>query len=96
MEVTEAMVDNLANLSRLQFNAEEKKEIARDLQRMIAFVEKLQQIDTEGFEPLLHMTDNIDQYREDVIKGQLDRSTALANGPSTDNQFFKVPKVIRK
>jgi aspartyl-tRNA(Asn)/glutamyl-tRNA(Gln) amidotransferase subunit C len=96
MEVTETLVDNLANLSRLQFNPEEKKEIAHDLQRMIAFVEKLLQIDTTGYEPLLHMSDNIDQYRDDVISGQLNRETALANAPSTDDQFFKVPKVIRK
>ena len=67
MEVTDALVDNLANLSRLSFTETEKTEIKGDLQRMIAFVEKLQEVDTTGTAPLLHMTDAINVYREDAV-----------------------------
>ena len=57
MEVNDALVDNLANLARLTFSEQEKAEIKGDLQRMIAFVEKLKEVDTANTEPLLHMTD---------------------------------------
>jgi aspartyl-tRNA(Asn)/glutamyl-tRNA(Gln) amidotransferase subunit C len=96
MEVTDALVDNLANLSRLSFTETEKAEIKGDLQRMIAFVEKLQEVDTTGIAPLLHMTDAINVYREDTVKGSIAREDAMKNAPETDGTFFKVPKVIKK
>jgi len=96
MEVTDALVDNLANLSRLSFTETEKTEIKGDLQRMIAFVEKLQEVDTTGTSPLLHMTDAINVYREDTVKGSIAREDAMKNAPDTDGTFFKVPKVIKK
>ena len=57
MEVNDALVDKLANLARLQFNEEEKEIIKKDLQRMIAFVDKLNELNTDGVEPVLHMSD---------------------------------------
>ena len=96
MEVTDALVDNLANLSRLSFTETEKTEIKGDLQRMIAFVEKLQEVDTTGTAPLLHMTDAVNVYREDIVKGSIAREEAMNNAPETDGTFFKVPKVIKK
>jgi aspartyl-tRNA(Asn)/glutamyl-tRNA(Gln) amidotransferase subunit C len=96
MEVTGEMIDNLANLARLRFSEEEKADIKNDLQRMIAFVEKLQEVDTTGTEPLLHMTDSMNVYREDEVKGSMQKETALANAPSPNNDYFKVPKVIKK
>jgi hypothetical protein len=56
MEVNDALIDNLSNLARLEFNAADKEEIRKDLQRMILFVEKLGELDTTGVEPLLHMS----------------------------------------
>ncbi len=96
MEVTPQLIDNLANLSRLRFTEEEKADIKNDLQRMIAFVEKLQEVDTTGTEPLLHMTDAIDAFREDEVKGSMQKATALANAPGAGSDYFRVPKVIKK
>ena len=96
MQVTAELIDNLANLARLQFDEGEKAEIKNDLQRMIAFIEKLQEVDTTGVEPLLHMTDAMNRYREDEIQGSMQKETALANAPSANNDYFKVPKVIKK
>ncbi len=82
---------------RLQFNEAEKEIIKNDLQRMIHFVDKLNELDTEGVAPLLHMTDN-----EQCITGgcgagfRISREEGLKNAPDTDGIFFKVPKVIRK
>ena len=63
---------------------------------MIQFVEKLNELDTTGVEPLLHMSDNVNILREDEVKGSIDRTEGLKNAPVQDGVFFKVPKVIRK
>jgi aspartyl-tRNA(Asn)/glutamyl-tRNA(Gln) amidotransferase subunit C len=96
MEVNDVLVDKLARLSRLQFNETEKAEIKNDLQRMIGFVEKLNELDLDRVEPLLHMSEDVNVLREDEVKGSVSREEALKNAPLHDEQFFKVPKVIRK
>jgi aspartyl-tRNA(Asn)/glutamyl-tRNA(Gln) amidotransferase subunit C len=96
MEVNDALVDKLAHLSRLQFNETEKQEIKHDLQRMIGFVEKLNELNLDGVEPLLFMSDEMNVLRADEIKGSISREEALKNAPLHDGQFFKVPKVIKK
>jgi len=95
MEVTSALVDRLAHLSRLEFNAADKEEIKNDLQRMISFVEKLDELDLEGTEPLLHMSSNINVLRDDEVQGSVSREEALKNTPAHDDKFFMVPKVIK-
>ena len=96
MEVNDDLINNLSQLARLEFNAAEKEEIKNDLQKMIAFIDKLNELDTTGVEPLLHMSDNINVLREDEVKGSIGREDALKNAPVHDEQFFKVPKVIKK
>ena len=96
MEVNDALIDNLSNLARLRFSAGEKEEIRTDLQRMILFVEKLDELDTTGVEPLLHMSPETDVLRDDIPGGSVSRAAALSNAPATDGTYFKVPKVIRK
>ncbi|MBS1946143.1 MAG: Asp-tRNA(Asn)/Glu-tRNA(Gln) amidotransferase subunit GatC [Bacteroidetes bacterium] len=95
MEVNDALIENLANLARLQFNEKEKEEVKRDLERMISFVEKLNELDIEGIDPQLHMTDEINVLREDELQGSVSREEALKNAPSSDGLYFKVPKVIK-
>jgi aspartyl-tRNA(Asn)/glutamyl-tRNA(Gln) amidotransferase subunit C len=96
MELNDALIDKLANLARLQFNQEEKENLRKDLERMIAFVDKLNELNTEGVEPLLHMSDSINVLREDVVQGSISREEGLKNAPDTDGVYFRVPKVINK
>ena len=96
MEVNDALIDKLANLARLSFDPDEKERLKQDLQKMIAFVEQLQALDTDGELPVLQMSTNTDVLREDEIKNTLSRNEALKNVPCTDGVFFKVPKVISK
>lgn len=96
MEVNDEMVEKLAHLSRLQFTETEKAEIKNDLQRMIGFVEKLNELNLDTVEPMLFMSDEINVFRDDEIKGSITREEALKNAPFHDGQFFKVPKVIKK
>ena len=96
MEVNDVLVDKIAHLARLQFNETEKVAIKADLEKMIAFVEKLNELDTTGVAPLLHMSDNVNVLRQDEVKGSISREEALKNAPLHDTQFFKVPKVVTK
>ena len=96
MQVTNEMINNLAHLSRLNFNEEQTQSIKADLEKMIDFVEQLNEVNTTGVEPLLHMGDAVNVLREDEIKGSISRNEALLNAPDTDGVFFKVPKVIKK
>jgi aspartyl-tRNA(Asn)/glutamyl-tRNA(Gln) amidotransferase subunit C len=96
MDVTDELIDKLAHLARLKFEDSEKEEIKNDLQKMISFIEKLNELDTSGIEPLLHMSNEVNMLREDEVKGSISQEEALKNGPMHDEQFFKVPKVIRK
>ena len=96
MEVNNELINNLSKLARLEFNDAEKDEIKNDLQKMIAFIDKLNELDTTGVEPLLHMSENVNVLREDEVTGSISREQAFKNAPLHDEQFFKVPKVINK
>ena len=63
---------------------------------MIGFVEKLNELNLEGVEPLLHMSEEINVLREDEIKGSVSREEALKNAPHTMKNYFMVPKVIHQ
>ena len=96
MTVNDELVDKLANLARLQFDKVDKEAIKQDLQRMIQFVDKLNELDTTGIEPLLHMSNNINVLREDETKEGLQYEETFKNAPLHDGEFFKVPKVIKR
>lgn len=96
MEINDVLVDKLAMLSRLHFNEPEKVSIKNDLEKMIRFVDKLNELDTAGIEPLMHISSNVNVLREDEVIQGCSREEALLNSPLKDKQFFKVPKVISK
>ena len=87
-------VDEVAHLARLEFNDEAKTEIINDMNRMLKFVDKLSELDTEGQEPLIYMTDAVNVMREDEIEQTISQHDALKNAPKKDSDYFKVPKVI--
>lgn len=94
MEIDKALIDRLAELSRLNFSEEENEAIRTDLQKMLNFVDKLSEVDTEGIEPLVFMTDEVNRYREDEVKVDISHEEALKNAPKRDSDYFKVPKVL--
>ena len=96
MEVTDELVDKLAHLSRLNVAGADKTRIKEELQQMISFVEKLQEVDTEGVEPLLHMSPATNVLRPDVIEPGCSVDEALMNAAIKDEKYFLVPKVIKK
>jgi len=95
MEVNDLLVENLCKLSCLEFDEAGKQEIKKDLQKMIGFVEKLNELDLQNVEPLLYMGGETDVMREDIPEAPLDRKQALKNAPLADQQYFKVPQVVK-
>jgi aspartyl-tRNA(Asn)/glutamyl-tRNA(Gln) amidotransferase subunit C len=96
MELNDALIDKLAHLSRFRFDGPEKQEIKKDLEKMISFFDKLNELDTTGVEPLLHMTDHQNIFRPDVVSGSLEKEKVFENAPLHDDHFFKVPRVIKR
>jgi aspartyl-tRNA(Asn)/glutamyl-tRNA(Gln) amidotransferase subunit C len=96
MQVDDALIDKLSRLAMLRIPDTEREGIKADLEKMIRFVDKLRELDTEGVAPLLHMSDNRLSLRDDQPGGMLPRETALSQAAYTDGQYFNVPKVINK
>ncbi|MEY3074582.1 MAG: Asp-tRNA(Asn)/Glu-tRNA(Gln) amidotransferase subunit GatC [Flavobacteriia bacterium] len=96
MEVNEALIDQIANLSKLSFEGEQKEAIRQDLQRMIAFVDKLSELDTTGVEPLIFMSNEVNRLRDDNPEQSVSHEEALRNAPKKDSDYFRIPKVLDK
>ena len=90
-------VDEVAHLARLQFTTEEEKsKILTDMNRMLGFIDKLNELNTEAIEPLIYMTNEKNILRADEPKITLTQKEALKNAPKKDSDYFKVPKVIEQ
>ena len=96
MSVDRKTVDRIAELSRLEFNEEEKVEITNDMNKMLDFMDQLQEVDTEGVEPLVYMLDEQTPLRKDEVIQDITQEQALKNAPLKDSDFIKVPKVIER
>ncbi len=96
MKVDVATVRRLAELSKLSFSENEETEMVDGLNEMIAFVDKLKELDTSNVDPLVFMTDETNVLREDVVEAPISQAEALKNAPSKDMYYFRVPKVIKQ
>ena len=96
MKVEVATVRRLAELSKLSFSENEEKDMVDGLNEMIAFVDKLKEMDTANVEPLVFMTEETNVLREDVVEAPISQADALRNAPSKDVYYFRVPKVIKQ
>jgi aspartyl-tRNA(Asn)/glutamyl-tRNA(Gln) amidotransferase subunit C len=96
MQVNSKLVSHLADLSKLNVAPEKMDKLVADMQDLVGFVEKLNELDTTGTAPSMHMGDAKNVLREDTVEGSISRAEALQNAPATDGTFFKVPKVISK
>jgi aspartyl-tRNA(Asn)/glutamyl-tRNA(Gln) amidotransferase subunit C len=81
-------------LARLELSDEEREGLTKDLSSILEMVEKLQELDTEGVDPLVYINEEVNILRADKIDKQVSQKDALKNAPDEDGTFFKVPKVI--
>jgi aspartyl-tRNA(Asn)/glutamyl-tRNA(Gln) amidotransferase subunit C len=96
MNVNDEMIDRLSHLARLEFNADEKIELKNDLSKILSFVEKLNELNTDGVEPLIYVNEDVNILRKDERHQEITKAEALKNAPQKDSDYFKVPKVLQK
>jgi len=94
MKITDERIEQLAHLARLEFDNEGKQKIKTDLENILVLCEKLNEIDTEGIEPLVYLTNTTNNVREDIVENTITKQEALKNAPKKDSDYFRVPKVI--
>lgn len=99
MKVTEKDVSNIAALASLELTADERTHMLRDLNSILDYVDRLNEVDTSGVSLSQNGVQTQSPLRDDIHDGlrkSLPREEALANAPDTDGTFFRVPKVIER
>jgi len=96
MIVTEALIDHLSHLAKLEFKGDQRDALKKDLEKIIGFMDQLNGLDTSEVEPLIFMSEEINRYRKDEIERSITHEEALRNAPKKDSDFFRIPKVRGK
>jgi len=94
MKISRKEVAHIAALARLSFSEEEMELFAEQLNQILIYMEKLDEIDTTGIKPTYHALDLINVFREDQIKPSLSTQKLLSNAPQTDKDMVIVPRII--
>lgn len=94
MAITPEQVRHVAHLSRLHLTDEELDTFAGQIGAILEYMEKLNELDTEGVEPMVHGIEGAQPTRPDRMTGSLTRAEALANAPEAAEGCFKVPRII--
>ena len=96
MKINDELVQHIAHLARLEFEGDELNEIKGDMSKIIGFMDKLSELDTEDVEPLIFMTDKVNVLRDDKPERTLTSADALRNAPKKDSDYFRISKVLNK
>ena len=91
MKVTEKDVRYVAELANLELTPEEQVRMLRDMNAILEHVDKLNQLDTTGIEPMAQVRTSNEALRDDGLRPCLDRDVVMKGAPKTDGAFFKVP-----
>ncbi len=94
MSINKETLEKIAHLARLEFDEKSEEKMLKDMNNILTFIEKLQELDTENVEPLQSMSFEVNQFREDKKGEHLAHDKALKNAPKKDENYFRVPKVI--
>ncbi len=93
MKVDRDTLHKIAHLARIKVNPAQEEAYINNLSEILDWVEKLNEVDTDGVEPLTHMTMETNMWREDETKEHLSHEKGLALAPKKDSDYFRVPKV---
>lgn len=96
MKISLDEIRHLAHLSRLEFSEDEMKNMQGDMDKILGFVDKINELDLEGVEPLIYLSEERNVLRADASKSILSKDEALKNAPDKDTDYFRVPKVLKR
>lgn len=94
MKISRETVEYVAGLAKLYVSEEEKQKLARQMGEIIGYVEKINELDTSGVEPLEHVENTINVFRKDEVRESLKRELILENAPEEDDGAFRVPEIM--
>ena len=94
MKISRDEVKHVANLARLRFDEGELEKFTDQLNVILTYIDKLNELDTSEVEPTYHVLDLVNVFREDQVQPSLPREAALANAPEHADGFFQVPRII--
>ena len=94
MKISYREVEYVANLARLEVTDREKEKLTVQLNDILLYIDKLNELDTQGVEPMSHALAVTNAFREDKIVDSIGTETSLANAPDKRGEFFRVPKII--
>lgn len=96
MQIDKDTVAKIAHLARLEVSEQESQELVGDMNKILDFMAKLNEVDTSNVKPLVYMTNEVNTLREDVVRQDITHEEALANAPEQDGKHFLVAKVIER
>lgn len=96
MKVNSKTLEKIAQLARLEVQETEKQGLLDDMNKILTFMDKLNEVNTDGVEPLVYLNEDVNVLREDKTEHEIDTATALRNAPKEDGKYFRVAKVIKK
>lgn len=94
MKIDQSSIKKIAHLARLEFDANSAEKMSKDMSQILDWVEQLNELDTEGIEPLTTMSSETNVMREDKIGKHLEHEAGMLNAPKRDSDYFRVPKVM--
>lgn len=94
MKVTKETIEHVANLARLNISEAEKEKLTLDMENILSYVDKLNELDTSDVKPMEHVIPIQNVLREDVVTGSFERDKLLKSAPSHEDGCYKVPKVV--
>ncbi|MGI5962801.1 MAG: Asp-tRNA(Asn)/Glu-tRNA(Gln) amidotransferase subunit GatC [Lawsonibacter sp.] len=94
MKITPELVDRIAFLSRLKLPQAEKEGVVGELEQILSYMDTLNQLDTQGVEPMSHIIALKNVFREDTVEPSQAREELLKNAPKSDGETFLVPKAV--
>ena len=92
--ISDETIEYVKILAKLELSEEEKEQAKTDIGRMLDYIDKLNELDTSGVEPLSHVFQVSNVFREDVVTNQDERERILKNSPARKDDSFKVPKTV--
>ena len=96
MQITDEIIESVSALAKLELSEPEKQQAKKDMADMLAYMEILNELDTEGIEPMSHMFPNDSIFRDDVLSNGDDRENMLKNAPLKAEGYYQVPKLFVK
>jgi aspartyl-tRNA(Asn)/glutamyl-tRNA(Gln) amidotransferase subunit C len=94
MKINKEVVEHVAHLARLRLGAEEIELYTQQLDRILAYMDKLNSLDTTGIEPTSHVIPLVNVFREDAVNHNFQVEESVGNAPDRKGSFFKVPPII--